>query len=90
MPGFSCQVNYGPVILTALNIVQLQCSNLATAQPTGQKEREDRLVPFSFQCFGIGQFPQRAGLFGEKPIPETNAEFLRTFHAPDSSRLLWA
>src|SRR5215469_18571374 len=39
--AFSCQVNYGPVILTALNIVQLQCRHLATAQSTSQKKRQD-------------------------------------------------
>src|ERR1700751_4724167 len=36
--AFSCQVNYCPVILTPLNVVQLQCGNLATAQSTRQEK----------------------------------------------------
>ena len=47
VPGFSCQVNYGPVILTALNIVQLQSSNLATA--TSQKTRGPPVSPRIFR-----------------------------------------
>jgi hypothetical protein len=38
MSTFSSQVNYRPVIFTALNVIQLQCSNLATAQSASQKK----------------------------------------------------
>jgi hypothetical protein len=38
VPAFSCQVDYGPVIFSALNIVQFQCYNLATAQSASQKK----------------------------------------------------
>src|SRR5580700_10448625 len=38
VPAFSCQVDYGPVIFSALNIVQFQCCNLATAQSASQKK----------------------------------------------------
>jgi len=38
VPAISCQVDYGPVIFSTLNIVQFQCCNLATAQSARQKK----------------------------------------------------
>jgi hypothetical protein len=37
VPTFSRQVNYYPVILSALNIVYIQCGNLTAAESTGQE-----------------------------------------------------
>jgi hypothetical protein len=68
VPTFSCQVNYGPMVFPALEIIHLQFGQFASAQSTGQKYRQNRPISLPLQGIDIRRLAQRAGLMGQEPI----------------------
>jgi hypothetical protein len=88
VPTFACQVNYCPMVFPTLEIIHLQFGQFASAQPTGEKYRQNRSISLPLQGPDVRQLAQLAGLVGQEPISKTNTKLLSALDAADSSRLL--
>jgi hypothetical protein len=54
MRCLSDQIDNGPVIVSALNVVKRQVSQLSSAQTATQQDSQNGSVSFSFQVSGLG------------------------------------
>jgi hypothetical protein len=84
MTTFTKQVNDRPVIISLLEVRQLQPDQLCTPQAAAQQESQDRMISFAFCVPIVRGFKKPAPLSAGKPVPEPRAEFLRTFNTPDA------
>src|ERR1700678_2397001 len=67
--GLSNEVNNGPVIFAALNVVKRQIDQLSSTQSTAEQHGKDGTIPLSFQRVCVRVLPEGAGLFNRQPIP---------------------
>src|SRR5215469_12709886 len=85
VPSFPDQVNNGPVILPALNMVKSQSNEFSATKPAPEEDCQDGSVPFALHGVHAGKLPQGAGLLHGQPISKPHAQLFRSFHATDSS-----
>ena len=64
MPAFTNEINYGPMLLTLLQVPELQISQLAASKSAPQQDGKDRPVPLSFEGVCIWRLPQATGFVG--------------------------
>ena len=85
MPPLADQINDGPVVVSGLEMCNVQFCCLFPAQPATQEDAEKRPVSFAFQRIRVRHLPERSCLVGGEPVTETNAEVFRAFDPPDAS-----
>ena len=56
--GLSNQINNGPVIFAALNMIKGQINQLTSAQSAPKQDSQDGSVPLSFQGVCVGKLPE--------------------------------
>ena len=86
VPAFTNEINYGPMLLTLLQVPELQISQLATSKSAPQQDGKDRPVPLSFEGVCIWRLPEAAGFFGCEPVPKPYPQLLGTFYTANASR----
>jgi hypothetical protein len=77
---FVDQVDNGPMIFAALEMLDGQFSQLPPSQTATQQNRQYGSIPLPFHSLRIRQLPKHASLLCGQPIPQSAPESLRTFH----------
>ena len=90
VPALADHIDDGPVILSPLEMSNVQFCGLLPAQPATQKEPEQCSVSLALQRIWVRHLPERSCLVGGKPVTKTDAEVLRPFDSADASREIWA
>ena len=85
MSSFPNEVNYGPVVFAALNVVKGQINEFSSTEPTAQENRQDGSISFTLHTVHVRKLPQGASLIHGQPIPKPHAQFFCSFHATDAS-----
>jgi hypothetical protein len=88
--AFSNQVNDGPVVFAALDVVQCQIDDFSSAESTPKKHCQDSSIPFPFDGVHIGKLPQGAAFLHSQPIPKPHAQLFRSLHSADACSQIWA
>jgi hypothetical protein len=65
---------------------EVQISQFPSSQAAGKQDRENRAVPFAFECVGIRSLPKPTRLICCEPVSKPHAQFLDTLHATDAGR----
>src|SRR5258708_26508982 len=84
VPSFPDEVNYGPVVFAALNMVKGQINEFSSTQPTAQENRQDGSISFTLHAVHVRKLPQGASLIHGQPIPKPHAQLFCSFHATDA------
>jgi hypothetical protein len=86
-PNMRClsnQIDNGPVIFPALNVVKRQVGQLSSAQTATQQDSQNGSVSFPFQGVWVGELPEVTGLSHRQPIPKSHTQFLCSLHSADA------
>jgi hypothetical protein len=84
VPAFTDQINNRPMLLSLLQMREVQISQFASSQPAAKQHCENRAVPFAFEHVGIRSLPKPARFFRREPIAKPYAEFLDTLDPTDA------
>lgn len=68
MPCLSLQIDNGPVLLTLLNVAEIQFHCLRHRMPHASKHGQRCSIPFFVQALTIWCLPQSLRLFGGEPV----------------------
>lgn len=79
--GLANQVDNRPVVLSSLQVRNVQLNGLVPPQTAGDECGQQRHVPFTFHGSWIRSIEQRQSLIRQEPIPESNAHLLYAFHS---------
>src|SRR6516164_7695982 len=84
VPSFPDEVNNGPMVFVALNVVKCQVNEFFSPETTPKEYRKDGSVPFTLHGMRIGKLPKGSGFIHGQPISEPHAQFLCSLHSADA------
>src|SRR6516225_6990984 len=90
MRSLSNQIDNGPVIVSALNVIKRQVSQLSSAQTPTQQDSQNGSVSFSFQGVWTGELPKVTSRGYRQPISKPHPQFLRSLHSANTGGKLGA
>ena len=64
MSAFAHQIDYRPMILTLLQVVQPQADGLMPSQPARKEHGQKGAIPLSFHSLAVRCLPKLLTLFG--------------------------
>jgi hypothetical protein len=82
--SFPDEVNYGPMVLPTLDVVQRQIDEFSSAEPTAQENRQDGSISFTLHAVQGRKLPKGASLIHCQPIPKPHGELFCSFHPTDA------
>jgi hypothetical protein len=82
--AFPDEVNDGPMVFVALNMVKSQIDEFSSTEPTPEENRQDGSISFTLHAVHVRKLPQGAGLVHGQPIPKSHAQLFCSFHAADA------
>src|SRR5215472_9349309 len=85
VPSFPDEVNNGPMVFPALNMVQGQINQFFSTETTPKEYRKDSSIPFSLHRLQVGKLPEGSGFIHSQPISQSHAQFLCSLHATNAS-----
>ena len=80
---FANQINYGPVSLARLDVVQLQGNQFRSAKATTKQHGQHRVVALGTHTFTTSMFEHFRTLLCAQPITGTEPELLDSFDPAD-------
>src|SRR6266481_2240444 len=83
VPSFSYEVNDGPVVLSALNMIEAQVNEFFSTEPTPQENRQDGSISLTLHAVHVWKLPQGAGFLYGQPISKPHSELFCSLHATD-------
>jgi hypothetical protein len=66
--SLSNQINYRPVLLAPLKVIERQIRQFTSSQSTTQQNRQQGSVPLALKRAGVGNLPERACFVHGQPI----------------------
>jgi hypothetical protein len=87
--AFSVKIQNDPSLVALLDVGQLQSCRFGPPQAAANQNREDRTISFTPHGVAIRHSHEGLDLFGTKPVPQSNANTLCTFDAPNAGGQLW-
>jgi hypothetical protein len=65
----SFEIDNGPVLLTLLNVAEIEINRLVASYTTGEQHGQERPIPLLLQALAAGSLPQSPRLLGGEPVP---------------------
>ena len=85
MATFADEVGEHPVIFSKFKVLDLDRYEFCSAQATAKKHRQNGVIAHVFQLFTTVGSKQPLALFSGQPVPDTNAQALRSFDPANAS-----
>jgi hypothetical protein len=76
MASLAHQIDDGPVFFPLLKMIQGQCHDFVSSQPTREHESQQSAVSFSIEPLLIRSLPKRLSLLCCQPVTKSNAQLL--------------
>jgi hypothetical protein len=77
--AFPYKVDDGPVLLSSLQVHEIQISQFTPSQTTAEQNGEDRPIPFALESVDSWRLPKPTGLVSGKPISKPHTQLLHAF-----------
>jgi hypothetical protein len=75
------KIDDGPMLLALLKVPKLQVNGFMSAEPTSEEHRQQCAVALALQIVDGGATPESLGLFGRKPVAESDPDLLYALDA---------